>query len=43
MGPFVQPTLLENWVTGVFEFGAHHPYIYSLLKVVYWTILTLIV
>ena len=32
LGPLVQPTLLENWVTGVFEVGAKYPYFYTLMK-----------
>ena len=29
LGPFVQPSLAENWITGIFEFGARHPYVYT--------------
>ena len=29
LGPLVQPSLLENWVTGALELGARHPLILS--------------
>ena len=32
--PFVQPHLLDNWMTEVFEFGAQHPYLYTAGKTV---------
>ncbi len=28
----MQPTLLENWVSGVFEFGAQNPVVFAVLK-----------
>jgi hypothetical protein len=31
-GQLVQPTLLENWVSGVFEFGAQNPVVFALAK-----------
>ena len=32
IGPLVQPSLLENWVTGVFEFAANNPVIFTFIK-----------
>ena len=32
IGPFVQPSLLENWVTGVFQFAANNPVIFTFIK-----------
>ena len=32
MGPFVQPSLFENWVTGVFEFAARQPLVFSFVQ-----------
>lgn len=32
IGPLVQPSLLENWVTGVFEFAANNPVIFTFVK-----------
>jgi hypothetical protein len=32
IGPLVQPTLLENWVSGVLEFGAQNPVVFALGK-----------
>ena len=32
IGPFVQPSLLENWVTGVFQFAANNPIIFTFIK-----------
>ena len=34
IGPLIQPTLIENWVTGLFEFGAKNPYLYTLFKTI---------
>ncbi len=34
IGPMIQPTLIENWVTGLFEFGAKNPYLYTLFKTI---------
>ena len=34
IGPLVQPTLFENWVTGVFEFAANNPIVFTFLKAV---------
>ena len=31
-GPVVQPSLFENWVTGLFELGAKYPVMYTLGK-----------
>ena len=32
IGPLVQPSLLENWVTGVFQFAANNPVIFTFVK-----------
>ena len=32
IGPFVQPSLLENWVTGVFQFAANNAVIFTFIK-----------
>ena len=32
LGPPVQPTLLENWVTGVFELAANSPVTFTVIK-----------
>ena len=31
-GPLVQPTLIENWVSGIFEFGAQNPVVFAFGK-----------
>ena len=34
LGPAVQPTLFENWVTGVFELAANSPVTFTIIKTI---------
>ena len=34
IGPYVQPTLMENWVSALFQFGGENPVGFTLLKTV---------
>ena len=37
LGPYVQPSLIENWVTGALEFSANNPLIFSGVKIIFIT------